>query len=98
MSFSFDNSKMLKNLQLRAAALKATKFDIAEKAARKLTEEKNRNFEHVTRPNGFFCTFRYETGQHAAIKLGLKDELEFGGDKLRAVKRACEPDDLLWEN
>ena len=89
---------MLKHLHLRAAALKATKFEIAQEAERRLTDEKNRNYEKVTRPNGFFCTFRYETGQHAAIKLGVQEKLMFRDDPLRAVKRACEPDDLLWEN
>ena len=87
---------MLSLLQLRAAALKASKFDIANEAGARLTEEKDRNYDSITRPNGFFCTFRYETGQHAAIE--HQDELEFEGVKFKKIKRACEPTDLMWEN
>ena len=96
LTFSFDNSRMLSLLHLRAAALKSTKFDIAAEAGNKLTDEKNRNYDKITRPNGFFCTFRHESGQHTALE--LKDDLDFEGLKLRGVKRACEPSDLIWEN
>ena len=49
-------------LNLRAAALKASKFEAAEQISRRLTEEKNRSFDRLVRPNSFFCTFRHETG------------------------------------
>ena len=28
----------------------------------------------------------------------MKDKLEFLGEKIRNLKRACEPTDLIWEN
>ena len=62
LTFAFDNSKMLELLNLRAAALKASKFEAAEQISRRLTEEKNRSFDRLVRPNSFFCTFRHETG------------------------------------
>ena len=96
MAFSFDNSKMLDLLSLRAAALKSTKFDIVDEVNKKLTEEKNNNYEKLIRPNGFFCTFRYETGYHTAIE--NKNDLEFEGTKFRKISRAPEPSDLIWEN
>ena len=60
---------------MRAAALKASKFDIAKEAEKRITEEKNKNFDKIVRPNSFFCTFRHEFGQHKAIE--IKDKLEF---------------------
>ena len=96
MTFAFDNSKILKLLNLRAAALKASKFDLAKETERKITEEKNRSYDRIVRPNSFFCTFRHERGQHKAIM--MKDELTFQGEKFHGLRRACEPTDLIWEN
>ena len=81
---------------MRAAALKASKFEAAEEIDRRLTEEKNKSFDRLVRPNHFFCTFRHETGQHRTLE--MRDEFEFQGEKLHGIKRACEPTDLLWEN
>ena len=87
---------MLKLLETRAAALKSSKFDIAKEIEFKLTEEKDMNYDKVTRPNGFFCTFRHEIGYQKAIE--IKNKIEFQGYKLKGIKRACEPSDLMWEN
>ena len=62
LTFAFDNSKMLELLKMRAAALRASKFQVAEEIDRRLTEEKNKSFDRLVRPNHFFCTFRHETG------------------------------------
>ena len=96
LTFGFNNSNILNLLTMRAAALKANKFDVAKEFDRKITEEKNKNFDKIVRPNSFFCTFRHETGQHKAIE--MKDQLTFKGEKIEKLKRACEPTDLIWEN
>ena len=67
LTFGFNNKKILKLLTQRAAALKASKFKIARDFEKKITEEKNKNFDRIVRPNSFFCTFRHEVGQHKAI-------------------------------
>ena len=75
LTFGFNNSNILELLTLRATALKASKFDVARNLDKRITEEKNKNFDKIVRPNSFFCTFRHEIAQHKALE--MKDKFTF---------------------
>ena len=53
---------------MRAEALKASEFKHAATIEKLMTQEKNKNFDKHVRPNGFFCTFRHEIGQHTTLE------------------------------
>ena len=96
MTFSFGNAKMLELLLLRAKALKESEFEHAARCENLMTEEKNKNFDKIVRPNSFFCTFRHEIGQHTALE--NRNKFIFYNEPIRKIRRASEPTDLIWEN
>ena len=66
---AFDNDKMFKFLEKRANALKAGKFELANKIEHEMTDYKNKEgvLEDLTRPKMFYCTFHTEFAYSRAL-------------------------------
>ena len=94
LQLAFDNDKMLSMLEARGTALKAMKFEKAEEIQQKMTNYKNENFESITTPKAFYCTFHSEYAYTTALFL---NELEVMGESFPATQ-AAEPTDIIWEN
>jgi len=93
LQLAFDNDKMMKFLELRANALKKGQFEKARQISEKMTAYKNDNFEILTKPKLFFCTFHHEL----AYSKSINKDFEIFGD-ITKVRQATEPTDIIWEN
>jgi len=85
---------MLKLLEQRAEYLKVWKMDKANKVTNKLTDTKNSNFDHITRPNRIFITFEHEKGRLNALE---KKEIKIEDEKLE-INETLQPSNIIWEN
>ena len=74
--------------------MKAANFQKAQETEQELTDEKNRDFENIMRPNLFYVTFKYEDARDAIVKMGsikfMEEEIPIRGSK--------EPNTFYWEN
>jgi len=62
-----------------------------------MTEYKNKNFELLTIPKLFYCTFHHEYAYHKAVELSKKRNFVFINTEIN-IKEATEPTDIIWEN
>jgi len=61
-----------------------------------MTEEKNKNFEKLIRPNTFYCTFENEIAVQKAVEI-QKFQYEDTEMELH-FKAAKEPSNIIWQN
>ena len=59
-----------------------------------MTERKNENFNDLTMPKFFYCTFHTEYALHKAVEVNT---FELLGEDTKIVQ-ATEPTDIIWEN
>ena len=97
LQLAFDNDTMMNYLKDRATALRSGDFKKAEKIQEKMTEYKNKNFDLLTIPKLFYCTFHHEYAYHKAVKLSKKRNFVFINTEI-SIKEATEPTDIIWEN
>ena len=60
LQLAFDNKEMMVLLEKRANFLQAGKFDKANEMEVEMTALKTAEYENLTRPKTFFCTFHQE--------------------------------------
>mgnify|MGYP000845282714 FL=1 len=77
IQLAFDNSAMQKMLTKRADALKAGKFDKAKDIQRQMTKYKDLNFDALTTPRLFYCTFHTEYAYKKAIQFNSFNFMKF---------------------
>ena len=58
---------MLKLAKERAEALKSAKFDKVKEIEKKMTDEKNKNYDSLRTPNSFYCTFANDVSIFKAL-------------------------------
>ena len=93
--FAFNNHKMLELLQKRYKYLCDAKFEKAAIVENKLTDLKNNQYQNLTIPNTYFCTFMEGEGSRKAANM---KEIECDeGYKLK-IEQAKNPSNILWMN
>ena len=93
---------MMSLLTKRANALKAGKFERAKEIQQQMTKYKNDNFDAITTPRAFYCTFHTEHAYKEAIaKRDFyfidEDEKQLDSRPI-IINQASEATDILWEN
>ena len=96
MQFAFQNATILKLLEKRAFYLRSANFKMVKQTEEEMTEEKNKNFEKLMRPNTYYCTFENETAVLKARELGMVTYE--GTDFTIKMKEAKEPSNIMWQN
>ena len=85
---------MLNRLEKRGDALKSANFEKASAIEKEMTQFKNENFDELTVPKYFYCTFHTEHAYNLAQEM---NQLKLLGEIIE-LKQATEPTDIIWEH
>ena len=103
ITFSFNNSELIKCLKARGRNISLQKFDEVRAEENKI-QEIIKNWKVLTKPATAFITFEEEDAFLLAIEETEKNEKLEENQKKKLLgqhlnfKRASEPTDIIWEN